>query len=163
MFWFCRYHAFDREAGTQLAWNQIILDRNLEADQFRRIYKEITLLKQLEHPNIIRLYDSWIDEERGNLVFITEAMTSGTLSQFRKRVPVVSLSVLQSWARQILSGLDYLHNRNPPIMHRDVKSNNIFMDATSGANLVKIGDLGLATFFMGNKMGEQMSVIGTPE
>ncbi len=157
------YMAFDREAGTQLAWNQIVLNHNMGAEEFKRIYKEISILKQISHPNIIRLFDSWIDEEHGNLIFITEAMTSGTLSQFRKRLPVVSLGVVQSWAKQLLSGLDYLHTRNPVIIHRDMKSNNIFMDATSDANRVKIGDLGLATLYMDGKRTEQMSVIGTPE
>ena len=157
------YMAFDRETGTQLAWNQIILDHNIGAEEFKRIYKEISILKQISHPSIIRLYDSWIDEERGNLIFITEAMTSGTLSQFRKRLPVVSLAVVQSWAKQLLSGLEYLHTRTPVIMHRDIKSNNIFMDATSDANRVKIGDLGLATLYTGSMRAEQMSVIGTPE
>lgn len=78
-------------------------------------------MKQITHPNIIRLHDSWIDEEKGNLIFVTELMTSGTLSQFRKRLPVVSLQVLQGWARQLLSGLEYLHTRNPMVIHRDIK------------------------------------------
>ncbi len=109
---------FDRESGTQLAWNQIALHNDIDAEEFKRLYKEISLLKQISHPNIIKLYDSWIDEEKGNLVFVTELMTSGTLSQFRKRLPVVSLTVIQTWARQLLSGLDYLHTRNPVILHR---------------------------------------------
>lgn len=114
--------AFDRETGTQLAWNQIVLDHNIGADEFKRIYKEISILKQISHESIIKLYDSWIDEEKGNLIFVTEAMTSGTLAQFRKRLPQVSLTVVQNWARQLLTGLDYLHTRNPVIMHRDIKS-----------------------------------------
>jgi serine/threonine protein kinase len=69
--------AFDRETGTQLAWNQIVLSHDIGADEFKRIYKEISILKQISHPNIIKLYDSWIDEEKGNLIFVTEAMTSG--------------------------------------------------------------------------------------
>ena len=67
-----------------------------------------------------QLYDSWIDEEKGYLIFVTEAMTSGTLAQFRKRLQQISLSVVQSWARQLLNGIDYLHTRNPCIMHRDI-------------------------------------------
>lgn len=157
------YMAFDRETGTQLAWNQIALDHNIGAEEFKRIYKEISILKQISHESIIRLYDSWIDEEKGYLIFVTEAMTSGTLAQFRKRLQQISLSVVQSWARQLLTGIDYLHTRNPCIMHRDIKSNNIFMDATAEANRVKIGDLGLATLYTGNLRAEQMSVIGTPE
>lgn len=52
-------------------------------------------------------------------------------------------SVIQNWARQILSGLLYLHSLNPPVIHRDLKCDNIFIDGASGK--IKIGDLGLAT------------------
>lgn len=75
---------------------------------------------------------------------------------------MVSLNVIQTWAKQLLSGLEYLHTRNPVILHRDIKSNNIFMDATSESNSLKIGDLGLATLYTGN-MRAQMTIIGTPE
>lgn len=51
--------------------------------------------------------------------------------------------MLKRWAYQILKGLMYLHAHNPPIIHRDLKCDNIFINSTSGE--VKIGDLGLAT------------------
>lgn len=47
-----------------------------------------------------------------------------------------------NWARQILKGLHYLHSHNPPIIHRDIKCDNIFVNGNTGE--VKIGDLGLA-------------------
>jgi WNK lysine deficient protein kinase len=51
---------------------------------------------------------------------------------------------MKKWCRQILKGLAYLHGRNPPVIHRDLKCDNIFISSTTGS--VKIGDLGLATF-----------------
>jgi WNK lysine deficient protein kinase len=54
------------------------------------------------------------------------------------------LKAVKGWARQILLGLNYLHNHNPPIIHRDLKCDNIFINGHQGE--VKIGDLGLATF-----------------
>ncbi|ETN85791.1 hypothetical protein NECAME_06208 [Necator americanus] len=66
--------------------------------------------------------------------------------------------VLKSWCRQILKGLSFLHSRNPPVIHRDLKCDNIFITGTTGS--VKIGDLGLAT--LKNKSYAK-SVIGTPE
>ena len=50
---------------------------------------------------------------------------------------------IKNWARQILQGLCYLHTHNPPIVHRDLKCDNIFINGHSGE--VKIADLGLAT------------------
>lgn len=69
-----------------------------------------------------------------------------------------NLKPTKHWCRQILSGLKYLHNLNPPIIHRDIKCDNIFLDATSGR--VKIGDLGLAREFISDM---PLTVIGTPE
>ena len=51
---------------------------------------------------------------------------------------------MKKWCRQILKGLAYLHSRHPPVIHRDLKCDNVFVSSTTGC--VKIGDLGLATF-----------------
>lgn len=66
--------------------------------------------------------------------------------------------MLKSWCRQILKGLAFLHSRSPPIIHRDLKCDNIFITGTTGS--VKIGDLGLATL---KNRSFAKSVIGTPE
>jgi len=65
------------------------------------------------------------------------------------------VKAVKGWARQILMGLVYLHNHNPPIIHRDVKCDNIFINGHQGE--VKIGDLGLATLL---KQNNAKSVIG---
>lgn len=49
---------------------------------------------------------------------------------------------MKHWCRQILEGLLYLHSHDPPIIHRDLKCDNIFVNGNQG--VVKIGDLGLA-------------------
>jgi WNK lysine deficient protein kinase len=64
--------------------------------------------------------------------------------------------VLKRWSWQILQGLVYLHGHNPPIIHRDLKCDNIFVNGSSG--VIKIGDLGLATLWRGLTAG--MSVLG---
>jgi WNK lysine deficient protein kinase len=51
--------------------------------------------------------------------------------------------VLKGWARQILSGLVYLHGQTPVIIHRDLKCENIFINGATGE--IKIADLGVAT------------------
>lgn len=62
---------------------------------------------------------------------------------YLKRFKEMKLKVLQRWSRQILKGLHFLHTRSPPIIHRDLKCDNIFITGPTGS--VKIGDLGLAT------------------
>ncbi len=66
------------------------------------------------------------------------------------------LQVVKRWAWQILQGLVYLHGRNPPIIHRDLKCDNIFINGACGQ--IKIGDLGFATFK--RSYTGAMSVIG---
>ncbi|KAE8293649.1 Serine/threonine-protein kinase WNK2 [Larimichthys crocea] len=85
-------------------------------------------------------------------------MTSGTLKTYLKRFKVMKPKVLRSWCRQILKGLHFLHTRTPPIIHRDLKCDNIFITGPTGS--VKIGDLGLATL---KAASFAKSVIGTPE
>lgn len=67
----------------------------------------------------------------------------------------MSVTILKRWAWQILQGLLYLHGHDPPIVHRDLKCDNIFINGHTGQ--LKIGDLGLATCQQG------LSVVGTPE
>lgn len=65
------------------------------------------------------------------------------LCRYRKRHKHIDPEVLKRWAWQILCGLVYLHGHTPPIIHRDLKCDNIFINGSEG--VVKIGDLGLAT------------------
>ncbi|GLI60599.1 hypothetical protein VaNZ11_002772 [Volvox africanus] len=155
------YRAFDEERGMEVAWNEVAvaeLARFREKDQ-QRVFAEIRVLKQLKHKNIMTLYDYWFDERRLMLVFITEIFPDGTLRQYRRRHKHADLPAIKRWAWQILQGLVYLHGHNPPIIHRDLKCDNIFVCGSSGA--VKIGDLGLVTLC--RDFSAPQSVLGTPE
>ncbi len=55
----------------------------------------------------------------------------------------VELKAVRKWAKQILAGLDYLHQKQPPIIHGDLRCNKIYVNGHSGE--IKIGDLGMAT------------------
>eukprot|EP00064_Thunnus_orientalis_P001711 superscaffoldBa00000119_g1714 len=120
-------------------------DRKLSKVERQRFKEEAEMLKGLQHPNIVRFYDFWESPLKGKkcIVLVTELMTSGTLKTYLKRFKVMKPKVLRSWCRQILKGLHFLHTRTPPIIHRDLKCDNIFITGPTGS--VKIGDLGLAT------------------
>lgn len=90
------YKAIDRDLGLEVAWNQIRLEQGTD---FEKLWKEINILEQLKHPNIIVFHHSWVDEKNFHVIFITEYMTSGTLKQyvlfflsflFRSSLPVLS-------------------------------------------------------------------------
>nr|KAF6375796.1 WNK lysine deficient protein kinase 1 [Pipistrellus kuhlii] len=138
------YKGLDTETTVEVAWCEL-QDRKLTKSERQRFKEEAEMLKGLQHPNIVRFYDSWESTLKGKkcIVLVTELMTSGTLKTYLKRFKVMKIKVLRSWCRQILKGLQFLHTRTPPIIHRDLKCDNIFITGPTGS--VKIGDLGLAT------------------
>lgn len=154
------YKAFDEINGMEVAWNQInVKDVLRSPEDLQRIYSEVHLLKTLKHKSIIKFYTSWVDEETQKINFITEMFTSGTLREYRRKHKRVDIIAIKNWARQILQGLLYLHSHDPPIIHRDLKCDNIFVNGNQGE--VKIGDLGLAAILRQSHAAR--SVIGTPE
>ncbi|KAG7218716.1 hypothetical protein INR49_007068 [Caranx melampygus] len=136
------YKGLDTETTVEVAWCELQTHRLNKAER-QRFGEEVEMLKALQHPNIVRFYDSWKSTLKGHkcTILVTELMTSGTLKTF-----------------QILKGLQFLHSRSPPILHRDLKCDNIFITGPTAS--VKIGDLGLATL---KKASFAKSVIGTPE
>ncbi|KAM7137702.1 serine/threonine-protein kinase WNK4 isoform 3-T4 [Macrochelys suwanniensis] len=153
------YKGLDTETTVEVAWCEL-QTRKLSKAERQRFSEEVEMLKGLQHPNIVRFYDSWKSAIKGQIciVLVTELMTSGTLKTYLKRFKEMKLKVLQRWSRQILKGLHFLHTRSPPIIHRDLKCDNIFITGPTGS--VKIGDLGLATL---KRASFAKSVIGTPE
>ncbi|GMS95237.1 hypothetical protein PENTCL1PPCAC_17412, partial [Pristionchus entomophagus] len=139
------YRGLDTETGVAVAWCEL-QESKLNKVERQRFRDEAEMLKGLQHPNIVRFYDYWERSDpsgkRKYIVLVTELMTSGTLKMYLKRFKRINIKVLKSWCRQILKGLSFLHSRNPPVIHRDLKCDNIFITGTTGS--VKIGDLGLA-------------------
>ena len=143
------YRAYDTIEGIEVAWNQVNLAGIPKADKIR-IINEVRLLEKLDHQNIISFYGSWVNREREQVVFVTEILSSGTLKSFIKKVQVIRWNVAKRWAIQILNGLLYLHSQVPPVSHRDLKCDNIFINGTSGD--LRIGDLGLSTAISKSKV-----------
>lgn len=88
--------------------------------------------------------------------FVVAHLKIGCYFRYRKKHKNVDLRALKKWSRQILEGLSYLHSHDPPVIHRDLKCDNIFVNGNQGE--VKIGDLGLAAIL--RKARSAHSVIG---
>uniref|UniRef100_A0A8D3CGG7 non-specific serine/threonine protein kinase n=1 Tax=Scophthalmus maximus TaxID=52904 RepID=A0A8D3CGG7_SCOMX len=153
------YRGLDTETTVEVAWCELQTQR-LNKSERQRFCEEVDILKALQHPNIVRFFDSWKATLKGYrcTILVTELMTSGTLKMYLRRFRQMKLKLLQRWSFQILKGLHFLHSRCPPILHRDLKCDNIFITGPSAS--VKIGDLGLATL---KKASFAKSVTGTPE
>lgn len=152
------YRGVDNDTGHEIAWNVINLNRLPKQDRLR-IKSEIDLIKKLDHPNIIHFISAWYNNDKQEVVFITEMITGGSLKKYVKRIMRPRLKVIKGWCKEILKGLVYLHEQKPhPIIHRDLKCDNIFINSNSGE--IRIGDLGLSTIM---QQSFTSSVLGTPE
>lgn len=79
----CRYKGFDEVDGIEVAWNQVNIEDVMQSpDQLERLYSEVHLLKSLKHENIIKFYNSWVDDTNRTINMITELFTSGSLRQW---------------------------------------------------------------------------------
>lgn len=136
------YEGLDLNHGKLVAWNEVTISDadHISSSQRQQIQAEVELLRTVQHPNIIDFYGGWATRDK--VIFITEIVESGDLQRFY-RTHRVKLKIIKKWSRQILSALNYLHSHDPPIIHRDVKCENILYNAAEGT--VKMGDLGLST------------------
>ncbi|CAG9324608.1 unnamed protein product [Blepharisma stoltei] len=124
----------------------------------RSVLNEVNIMKTLDHPNILRIFEYF--EDKSNYYLVMEYCKGGDL--FDKVVSLTKFTEKQA-ARimeQIFSGLQYLHNNG--VTHRDMKPENIvIMDTNSDEELnIKIIDFDTATFFTVN--GQIQGYFGTP-
>ncbi|XP_041994499.1 probable serine/threonine-protein kinase drkD isoform X1 [Salvia splendens] len=102
--------------------------------------KEIDIMRRLRHPNVLLFMGASCTEEK--IAIVTEYMTRGSLFKTLHRSNQ-SLDIRRRLriALDVARGMNYLHHRNPPIVHRDLKSSNLLVDKSWN---VKVGDFGLS-------------------
>ena len=144
--------AYDTDTGCEVAWNSVLVDIK-DSESIQKIKMEIEILKPLKHPNIINFIYCFFNEDKNEIVFITELFSGGSLSQHLIKFKHPRLRVIKLWCQEILKGLKYLHEHVPPIMHRDIKCDNIFINKNTGE--IKIGDLGLGLILKDTEYASQ--------
>ncbi len=119
------------------------------------IEKEISILKEMSHPNIIKFIEKICSNSK--IYLILEYAKGITLKSYMKNQPNQKLNELKAKKifTQLISALSYLHNNN--ICHRDIKLDNIIINDNLN---IKIIDLGLGVHFQDNK--KLNSYCGTP-
>jgi NIMA (never in mitosis gene a)-related kinase len=116
---------------------------NLNSNQRSDITNEALLLSKLSHENIVKYYDSFINNEDNTLNIVMEYCDAGDLNQYitahRDKAKKINIETIYSIFIQICKGIECLHSKR--ILHRDIKPLNIFLFKDGRA---KIGDLGVA-------------------
>uniref|UniRef100_A0A7S3A7H3 Protein kinase domain-containing protein n=2 Tax=Rhodosorus marinus TaxID=101924 RepID=A0A7S3A7H3_9RHOD len=154
------YKAFDEVNALDVSWNKFDVGQYSDLD-VRRTQNEMDILENLYHKNIMNTMSSWVAYEGDhatNINIITELMRSGTLQNFLNNATSINMKVLRRWGSNMLQALAYMHGRHPPIIHRDLKCDNVFLNGPKGE--VKIGDWGLSRLRESQKA---FQVIDSPE
>lgn len=102
--------------------------------QFRH---EASLLKNLSHPNLVRVLDYL--EEDGHGYLVMEYLPGQTLAQRVAQEGRISVSTVLVWAKQLCEVLEFLHRQNPTILFRDLKPSNVMVDEKDRIKLIDFG------------------------
>src|SRR5688572_28229523 len=114
------YRATDQKFGTSVAIKETFYNDPHLAEAFER---EARLLNGLQHPLFPHVSDHFVE---GNVHFLVMEYIEGEdISALLKRGERFSVETVMRWTLDLLDGLDYLHSQDPPIIHRDVKPNNL--------------------------------------
>ncbi|VFQ92375.1 unnamed protein product [Cuscuta campestris] len=147
------YLGFSSENGQICAIKEVkvVADDRTSKECLKQLNREITLLSQFSHPNIVRYYGSELGEE--TLSVYLEYVSGGSIHKLLQDYGSFKEAVIQNYARQILSGLAYLHARNT--VHRDIKGANILVYPNSE---IKLADFGMAKHLVMNTNGYSLAV-----
>jgi len=110
--------------------------------------REAILLTKLEHPSVSKVYDHFVEDSRHYLLL--QYIQGQDLRLFVKHNGPQPESAVLNWCSQIASILDYLHSRQPPIIHRDLTPDNLVL---RGSGEVCLIDFGAANEFMSTATG----------
>lgn len=114
--------------GTEVAIKQFKLEYSTSFKDMQKFVKEIQILDQVRHPNLILLMGICVDKP--NFCLISELIPNCSLFQalHKRKDRVLNLSERFHIAIQITQGLAYMHSNNPPIVHRDLKPENCLVN-----------------------------------
>jgi serine/threonine protein kinase len=143
------YKAFELCSGRIVAIKQIPVN----AENKKSVIKEIELLKNLEHPNIVKYYNFL--KEDNHIYIIMEYLEGSTLRQYmRDNSDNITEDIAREIIKQLLNALSYLHY-SCDICHRDIKPENIMFTEKDNISHIKLLDFGLSSDSFESKLKMQ--------
>ncbi|XP_058472002.1 MAP/microtubule affinity-regulating kinase 3a isoform X11 [Solea solea] len=125
---------------------KIIDKTQLNPNSLQKLFREVRIMKILNHPNIVKLFEV-IETER-TLYLVMEYASGGEVFDYLVAHGRMKEKEARAKFRQIVSAVQYCHQKH--IVHRDLKAENLLLDADMN---IKIADFGFSNeFTMGNKL-----------
>ncbi|KAK8462284.1 hypothetical protein SEVIR_1G181300v4 [Setaria viridis] len=139
---------------------KILMEQDFHPERLKEFLREVAIMRSLRHPNIVLLMGAVTQPP--NLSIVTEYLSRGSLYRLLHRHSArenLDERRRLSMAFDVAKGMNYLHKRNPPIVHRDLKSPNLLVDKKY---TVKVCDFGLSRL-KANTFLSSKTAAGTPE
>uniref|UniRef100_UPI00358E6C79 serine/threonine-protein kinase BRSK2-like n=1 Tax=Myxine glutinosa TaxID=7769 RepID=UPI00358E6C79 len=126
---------------------KIVNREKLSESVLMKVEREIAILKLIEHPHVLKLYDVY--ENKKYLYLVLEHVSGGELFDYLVKKGRLTPKEARKFLRQIISALDFCHSHS--ICHRDLKPENLLLDEK---NNIRIADFGMASLQVGDSLLE---------
>ncbi len=150
------YKAFQERLDRMVALKVYLKNESNGEEELFRFKKEARLMANLEHPNIVTVYDFG---QTGYTYYIAmELMAKGSVYERLFHEPV-TLGFIRQFVTEVFGALEYLHKQG--VLHRDIKPGNILI---SRQGMLKLGDFGISSHYSNFDFGAEATgqfVLGT--
>lgn len=150
------YKVKHKISGNVYAIKVINKAKIIESGMTEQIKLEVQIMYKLDHPNIIKLFNHF--EDNDSFYLVLELASKGQLYTRLQRLGRLEERAAAQYIREVTAAVAYLHSLKPPIIHRDIKPENILLDSKE---VGKLCDFGWSNFFNGSR--KRMTYCGTPE
>ena len=136
-----------KTTGEKVAIKILEKSKITSKDDMERINREITILRNFSHLNVIKIND--IFETKDNYYILMEYCEKGELFNYIVEKQRLSEEEASYFYYQLINGLEYIHEHN--VVHRDLKPENLLLEK---GNILKIIDFGLSNYFTGQTLSK---------
>ena len=152
------FECLNIETGEILAVKHVELsgDSKRIVTEISSLKKEISLLRNLKHKNIVKYITTQVSEDMKSVDILMEFVPGGSVRQLLNKFEKFHEKTVQKYLYQLLVGLEYLHSKG--IIHRDIKSANLLVD---NEGIIKLSDFG-ASKYIEDSIEMNRSLKGSP-